>query len=495
MRSKLVAALFLSVFIVTGFSMRAVAGGQPETLRLVEILKGKGVLTDADYAGLMAPASPSDDHALNRRLIKVLYEKGVLDEGSFTELASMSGMELGGTGAVVPATSQEAAAKASPAEPSARTAVPAVDKALSAIETGIAKVGRDEVSMKINFFLQAGWLNDDAGFSVGSPPTSDISLTAGNQFFLRRVRLYLGGNVTDRIGYKFSLDPTTTSPFLKDAYVTLDYIPYARMTFGQFKVPFGYEGPFALAEMPVANRSMVTNMVHTPTLRDRGVMLSGKYNIRKGEDPLMASYDLALVNGTGDNRVDDNDSKDVSARVRFNPMLPCITLGGSYYAGQSYNAGRGRHKERWGAEVEFLPKHVKGLKFLGEYVWATQYFDTYASKNVTDTTGLPALASHANQQGWYVLGAYRLNGFDGSLKFLNGLEPAARYEFLDEDTHVGNNARTKTTIGLNYYFAKDTRFMVNYEMVDADGQLQTQSLQKIDTISHNVLTTLMQVKF
>jgi len=498
---KVLAALFLSVFIVAGTAMQSVAAGQPDMLRLVEILKGKGVITDADYAELMRPASPSDGQALNRRLVRVLYEKGVIDEASFAELAGMTGMpgiEPSGTAASSSAQAELAPAHhaepvGSPSERPAREAVPAVDKTLSAVEDGVAKLGRDEVSMKINFFLQAGWLNDDAGFSSGNPPAGDYNTNAGNQFFLRRARLYLGGKVTDKIGYKFSIDPTAAT-LLKDGYVTLDYIPYASVTAGQFKAPFGLDGPLALAVLPVANRSMITNLVHFPTLRDRGIMLSGKYNFRGGGDPLMASYDVAVVNGIGDNKADDNDAKDVSLRVRLNPFLSCITMGGSYYAGSSFSA-RDRHKERWGAEFEWRPKHVKGLKFMGEYVWATQYYSKYVSENINDTTAPPALGRHAHSDGWYVLGAYRVSGLDGSLKFLNGLEPAVRYEFMDEDSYVSDNERTKTTLGLNYYLAKDTRLMLNYEIVRADGQLRLRSLEKIDTINHNVLTSVLQVKF
>lgn len=501
MRFRVFAALLLFIFIVAGTAMQSVAADQPDMLRLVEILKGKGVITDSDYAELMRPASPADGQALNRRLVRVLYEKGVIDEASFAELAGMTGMagiEPGGAVAAAPSQAELAPVAhtepvGSPSERSAREAVPAVDKTLSAVEEGVAKLGRDEVSMKINFFLQTGWLNDDAGFSSGNPPTGDYSTGAGNQFFLRRARLYLGGKVTDKIGYKFSVDPTAAT-LLKDGYVTLDYIPYARVTAGQFKVPFGFEGPLALAVLPVANRSMITNLVQFPTMRDRGVMLSGKYNFRGGDDPLMASYDVAAVNGNGDNKADDNDAKDVSVRVRFNPMLPCITLGGSYYAGTSFSGGD-RHKERWGAEFEWRPKYVKGLKLMGEYVWGTQYYSTYVSKNMNDTTSPLPLGRHAHSDGWYVLGAYRVSGLDGSLKLLNGLEPAVRYEFMDEDSYVSDNERTKTTLGLNYYLAKDTRLMLNYEIVRADGQLRLKSLEKIDTINHNVLTTMLQIKF
>jgi len=467
----------------------ALAGGSL-TDALIEKLRDKGVITDTDYQELTNPHVYADEHALNRRLIEILHERGVLDDASYAELDNVA--NDGTTAVAASETAAEQQASPRPSEPTVRDAVKPVDTALTAVEEGVARLAPG-VSMKINFFVQAGWINDDAGFSYGSPPTGDYS-TAGNQFFLRRARLYIGGNVTDKIGYKFSIDPTTPSTILKDAYVYLGYIPYARATIGQFKVPFGYEGPLALAELPVANRSMVTNLVHYPTLRDRGVKFSGRYSFQGGEDPLMASYELAVVNGNGYNAADENDRKDVSARIRFNPMLSCITLGGSYYAGSSRVSGRDRHTERWGAELEWKPKHIKGLKLIGEYLWASRYYGEYASQNVLTFPG-PALGRHAHSQGWYVLAAYRLNGFDGNWSFMNGLEPAFRYGWLDEDTYVPDNEREKYTLGLNYYFAKDTRLLVNYEIILADEGLRLRSLEKIDTIDHNLLTTMMQIKF
>jgi len=464
----------------------AFAGGSL-TGALIDKLKDKGVITDTDYQELTNPHVLADEHALSKRLIEILHERGVLDDASYVELngAAEEGATAPAVAAAEPAARPQAGPR--PSETTAREAVKPVDRALTAVEEGVAKLAPG-VTMKINFFVQAGWLNDDAGYSYGSPPTGDYS-TAGNQFFLRRARLYIGGNVTDKIGYKFSIDPTTPSTILKDAYVYLDYIPYARAAIGQFKVPFGYEGPLALAELPVANRSMVTNLVHYPTLRDRGLKFSGRYSFRGGDEPLMASYELAVVNGNGYNSADENDRKDVSARLRFNPMLSCITLGGSYYAGGSLVSGRDRHTERWGAELEWRPKYVKGMKVMGEYLWASRYYDKYASGAGS------ALARHANSQGWYVLAAYRFNGFDGNWSFMNGLEPAFRYDWLDEDTHVSSNERERYTLGLNYYFAKDTRLLVNYEIIRADDGLRLNSLEKIDTIDHNLLTTMMQIKF
>jgi hypothetical protein len=45
-------------------------------------------------------------------------------------------------------------------------------------------------------------------------------------------------------------------------------------------------------------------------------------------------------------------------------------------------------------------------------------------------------------------------------------EPAARVERWDPDRGAGNDAFTRTTLGVNYHIAGDTRLAVNYEFRD-----------------------------
>jgi len=216
---------------------------------------------------------------------------------------------------------------------------------------------------------------------------------------------------------------------------------------------------------------------------------------------MAASYWLGVFNGSGQNSSDNNNAKDVALRARFNPFLDCLTLGGSWYRGRTRQSGGvDKDWDRWGAEMEWNPKLIKGMKVLGEFAWNRRYYDKYVARDINDSTDtdddpLPALGRYTHGYGWYILAAYRLNGFDGGWGFMNGFEPVARYDMLDEDMAISDNERTRTTLGLNYYLAKDTRLMLNYELIHADGRLRMRSLQLIDNLSHKLLTTLVQVKF
>jgi phosphate-selective porin len=481
---RLLSLIALAMLVI--MPLAAYAGGDTATDRLIDALYGKGIISDAELGELGEAMDSSGEDAAARKLAGLLRDKGVIDDRAYAEV----------TGEYVDA-SGIAEAKSSDG---LRDKSPTLEKALSSVENGFARLGGDTVTMKMSFFFQGGWMNDSAGFSYAAAPTGQYSATASNQFFMRRARVYLYGNVLEDIGYKVSFE-TASSSILRDAYVYLDYVPHARLTVGQYKVPFGMEGTAALASHPMVDRSMATNFIHAPTLRDQGVMLSGDYETEAGGLPLGVSYYAMVMNGNGFNNADDNDNKDVSVRLRVRPLVAGLAVGGSFYAGKTHHAPTGvaafdSHRERWGMELSYEPKFAPGLKLDAEYIRDNQYFTNYAVKNVNSTSApLPVLGRHAKGYGWYALAAYRLDGMNGAMSILNGLEPVVRYEFLDEDTAISDNERFRTTLGLNYYFAKQTRLMVNYELVRADGKLRAASLLRNHTTGHEILTTMMQLKF
>jgi len=422
--------------------------------------------------------------------------------------------ELKGELSAIKNTPAPAAVAAAPAAPKAEAkAERPLDGTLTSLEQGIARLGGDTVKMKIGLCFQAGWVNDDSGKSVALPPTNDISYTSGNQFFVRRARLFFTGDITDKLGFKVSIEPaldvskfssSTVSggnSILRDAYVWADYIPYTRVTVGQFKVPYGIEGMESIADNPTVNRSFATNLIYYPTLRDMGIMASGKFKTAVSDMPLGMTYAVAVVNGRGYNLADDNNTKDVSARITVNPFVQGLNIGGSWYTGRTHHligtTSLDKKRNRWAAEADYLPSYVKGLRLRGEFLWDNKFYDkAYAWANFPNSSNLTlTTAGTAHSYGWYLLAAYRVDGLPGVLGYLNGFEPLVRYDMLDEQTGVPDTTRTRTTIGLNYYVNKYTRLMANYEIIHADGSLMTSSLDPVDLVGHHVFTTQLQLKF
>lgn len=506
---RLISVLTSSLLILLLSASAAFAGGQNVTSDLLDVLKAKGVLDEASYDSLKKneAANPAPA-ASTAQLLDVLKAKGVLSEEDYNRLSK----EAAPAPAAVPAVATNPAPTALPVAETVTAPAPApvaaaspagaerpFNGALTNFEDGFARLSGDKVRLKIGAFFQAGWLYDDSGQVVGSPPVTQMSSSSAtkhidNTFFVRRARLFFSGQIFDKTGFKISIEGTG-SPLLQDAYAYLDYIPHARVTLGQFKSPFSVEQLEAIGSLPTINRSLVTNMIVNPQLRDVGVMLSGAYRI-KGS-PLGVGYATALFNGNGKNNVDDNNRKDWTGRAWINPFIPGLTLGGSWYMGDTKNETKSvpkdRDHQRWGADFEYAPTMVKGLKMMGEFEWERKYYDNYVSSDIFNAgTGFNKFA---HTFGYYLEAWYRVDGLTGPLGYLNGFEPVVRYDFLDENTGGTGNDRYRWTFGANYYLNKYMRIMADWEAIHAESGLAVNSLEKIDQKSHNLFTTLLQIKF
>ena len=476
---RLLSSLFLSAFLLLIAALPAIAGGDQASGALIELLHNKGVLDDASYGELRNAGQGGES-----KLLDVLYKKGVIDEATYKDLSAKAVAE-----AKAPAAPQ---ASAAPAERP-------LDQVLTAMEEGFVKLGGPDTKLKIGMFFQGGWVNDDSGSSVAIPPTTLISTTAGNQFFVRRARLFFNGMLTKKVGYKISLEGAPSSAgVLQDAYIFFDYIPYTRVVMGQQKIPFGLENYEALGDNPMINRSFISNF-ENPTLRDIGLLAQAKYSTDYDGMPLAGNLWVGVFNGTGRNVADNNDAKDVVARLTFTPLIEGLSMGGSLSYGKTHftpsgNPDFNKDRDRYAAELDYNPPYLKGLKVRGEFMYDRKFFDKFVTTNQS-TTSPAAFNKYAHTEGWYALAAYRVNGLQGFWRYMNGLEPVIRYDQFDEDQTLSNDSRDRTTVGFNYYFAKYCRLMANYEIIHADGGLKQNSLEQIDLIGHHILTTLVQVKF
>jgi hypothetical protein len=454
------------------------------SISLIEVLKAKGILDEASYNEIKNAGSPQ---AADQKLLDILHAKGVIDDASYQKLSDQ--------------------AKAAPA-PAAPVPAPApvasgygdrpMDKALSSLEEGFARLSGDTVKMKIGTWFQFGYTNDDTRLAGGAQVPFQGASTpsnASNTFYPRFMRIYFNSTLTDKMGFRIMLDGTSSTSALRDAFVWFDYIPKTRVTVGQFVTPFGDDTWHAPFELPLINYTMSSTLMQWTNFRDMGVMAAYKNSGKLGNGlPIGGGVSMALVNGTGVNAADNNSRKDFLGRVYINPLVPGLTVGGSWYLGKTRpNQVVGdKNNDRFGVDFDYAPAYAKGLQLRGEYLRARKYYNT--------PTGNPTAVNRIVQsEGWYVSGAYRLNNL-GLPAYLGNIEPAARYEYLDEDlstrTAVSRqSSRTNTTIGVNYWLNKYSRLMFNYEMVSAQRGLQRTNLLTSDSVGHKVFTTNMQIWF
>ncbi|MBZ5513725.1 MAG: OprO/OprP family phosphate-selective porin [Acidobacteriia bacterium] len=267
-------------------------------------------------------------------------------------------------------------------------------------------------------FVQTRWSNEP-----GKPNTLQI----------RRARLILNGKLADKISYYVQADGVR-SPFLLDASVDFAYVPFAKLTFGQFKIPFSQENLISDDKWMPIERSMIGNSL-VPGRdtgnqgRDIGVQVSGSSPAWHGR-PLL-TYAVGLFNGNGISTLDVNNRKDFASRVVFNPV-DGLSLAGDYYDGATGTTKLAKQRE--GVELAYIRQPVS---VYSEYIWGRD--------------------GAVRKSGWYSLLVYRLNP---------KWEGIFRLENYNPDRHTPNKGTNLYMGGLNWYLNKWVKWGANYGLSD-----------------------------
>ena len=131
-------------------------------------------------------------------------------------------------------------------------------------------------------------------------------------FRLRRLQLRASGDLgTKALGYTVSFELAKPQRPLREGYVGLRGFNH-ELRFGQFKVPFGWEFPVPVTQLPTIEFSVLEPLSIGRDPRDIGLGVFGSINLAQGwalEDG------LAVVNGEGANTPDTTPKKDVFGRV------------------------------------------------------------------------------------------------------------------------------------------------------------------------------------
>jgi len=377
--------------------------------------------------------------------------------------------------------------------------------------------------------LPVGWGNYKTRNSL-SPESQVVAGTAADVFDAR-----------NGIGARFAaLQDAGTGVagaprLLQDAYINWhNCLPYHDITIGQFKPGNGEEGLRNDGELDFIERSMVGFQGDT---RDLGLSIHGSY---WGKDCYdrdgRFQYSFGVFNGAGSylhpgegqNRTDNNQSKDFNARMLVRPVWnDCIgrlELGVSYmggHHGQTSGQSLGYYNPLdsgtpqwgvdrpgvWASRFNAWTSYRAGSIFSGAWLRSEYTFikdADYPLANIDYTGG--GSSTNANLQDWgrptSRQGIYGAVGFrfadscwasDGGMPcWLKPVELAARYEMF-QDVATANQAEplqhvqafyTKVaTVGLNYYIkGHNAKVQANYNFVQApmDHQAATQHFNKPD---------------
>jgi phosphate-selective porin len=259
--------------------------------------------------------------------------------------------------------------------------------------------------------------------------------SGADTFTLRRVRLSLAGEAARNVTFKLQFD-ALKSPILLDAQVDVQFLPALGLRLGQFLIPFGRESRTTSAILETVQRSQIAEKLSPgrdigASGRDIGIAVTGKASIFEGT--------AAVLNGSGINRLDNNEEKDLCARLEAQPSAG-FSLGVSVYDGRtSYSAGAPPQvRDRSGFDAALT---------LGAFLLKAEFMRGRDDRTTKD--------------GWYVQGSYDLvpKKFQAVLK----------WDTYDPDADVASDRTDILTLGINWWLTSKTRVLVNYSQFDLEG--------------------------
>lgn len=307
---------------------------------------------------------------------------------------------------------------------------------LLAVNVNAQKKLNDALDYVSNHFTLNGYAQ--AGWEYGSE--SDPN----NTFKVSRIILFGDYRINDRWDAFAMVDLKSFS--LHEMWVNFKVAPWMQWKFGQFKTPFTIENPISpvvmemITQMSLAGSFMVagasTLMMPGGAGRDIGLTVYG--DIDK-----WASYDLAVMNGEGRNRLDGNSWKDFVGRLTFHPIKG-LDVSGSVIIGKGslsnlsiYNGGDGNVKGNYtrnryavGFQFKTAPVNLRS-----EWMWGKD--DDFKTN------------------GGYVTAQVNNIG-------VKKLDFVASYDRLN----LGDSDINRYQAGLQYWFYKQCRLQAAYSYTD-----------------------------
>ncbi|HEU4752298.1 MAG TPA: porin, partial [Armatimonadota bacterium] len=284
----------------------------------------------------------------------------------------------------------------------------------------------------------------------------DTSPGDASRFFMRRVRLGVRGQLEKSFAYEVQADLSSSTGILRNAWIDYTGWQPAVFRFGQFKLPYSLEAIESSTTLPFIERSLAVDQIAFTHERDTGLAFLSRNDPEK-----WYGYALSLTNGAGRNQFVATENKLFAGRVQVNTPRSRPVLGGMLAAGFSTRQGHTMNlnqpaalrneDERYGADLDFLARR---LHLRAEYLWGRN--------------------DDRNPHGYYGLAAYRLS---------EPWEIAARYEGFTPDDESGSTAH-RTTFGVNYYFSRTTKAMLNYELLSgrAPGDMRSGIRLRLQTL-------------
>ncbi|MGR3218796.1 MAG: porin, partial [Candidatus Anammoxibacter sp.] len=308
-----------------------------------------------------------------------------------------------------------------------------------------------------------------------------------SSFRIRRGRLIFNGNAfNEHMKYFTQMELRSTgskdgskSVELLDFFGTYEKYEFAKIRFGQWKVPFNSQFMTSAGALQMIDRSEVDDEFNLG--RQLGVAVFGELL----DDKL--GYYLGAWNGNFRNeKGNDNNQHLWIARAEYMPFghfghvesdyeyseKPLVFLAGAV----AFDNEEGKSLELRGiGELETndidktqivgeLGFKYKGFSFEGEYYWRKRHIDTFSGSFVEEGEVKEKGLNDSNliDRGFFAQAGYFL--------IPRKLEMTGRYSLVSFDDQLEVDSIIETTLGLNYYFAgRRNKLQFNAVRLDEDS--------------------------
>ena len=289
-------------------------------------------------------------------------------------------------------------------------------------------------------YMQTGFSTD---FSQGQDPNSS--------FYVKRVRVSLLGTLLQnpnygKLEYKVQAD-LAGSPKLVDYFLKYTLRDEFGVQLGQFKTPLSIENSeYPPVKLEMIDYSLIVQRMCrmstadvsgiSATGREMGIQFFGKlFPMAPGHH--LVQYNLAVYNGNGINKMDDDKRKDFMGRLMVFPLKELCVAG--YYM------------RTLGPHPEIAPEY-------NVYDWYV--YDRYGG-------GLAYTSKYGWLRGEYMAGhalGYRSHGAYGTIGYNINKDLAVgfRYDYFVPQSHLPNIMQQHFTGAINWQHWKFLRVQLNY---------------------------------
>ena len=274
------------------------------------------------------------------------------------------------------------------------------------------------------------------------------------------------------------------------------------VTLGQQTLPFGLEANTTDELRPVISSAQFLS----PTglgRREIGLIFRGDlgitydygYNYRSS----LLSYNVGLVNGNGPNTADNNNYKDIVARIDakvptdYNSWLRELRFGVSGYKGRQVltNAAPAvtaqGNRSRYGFDV-YYNHYPFGVTY--EYVVTFDEALAAAGTRQPEARGDSHTATLFYNFGQQFLSSKSQGRFDDW--WPKTYQPFFRYDRYDPNNEISSNQTDIYTVGFNIFFAETTKFQLN---LSRKIEHRPATLASNDSFATNEILTQLQYGF